>query len=304
MDIEKLLQKKIHRNQILKDEPMSKHTSLKIGGAAEYFIKIKTIEELKYILELSKEQNIPLQIIGNGTNLLVKDGGIEGFVVKLEFNDFKIKKTKDEVLITAGAGLSLATLSTIAVKEELTGLEFLSGIPGTVGGAIRMNAGAYGGEIKDIVLKTKYIDYEGRIKTLTLKEHEFEYRNSIFSRINAIILETTIKVKKGIKEEIDAKIKEYAEARREKQPLEYPNAGSTFKRKNGIITSKLIDEAGLKGYSIGDAEISTKHAGFIINKGKATAKDVLELIDYIKKIIKEKFNEDIELEILVLGKEK
>ena len=304
MDIEKLLQEKIERNRILRNEPMSKHTSFKIGGNAEYFIKVQNIDELKFVLKIAKENNVPFYIVGNGTNLLVRDGGIEGFVIKIEFNDFKVKKMKDEILIVADAGISLATLAVIALKEEVEGLEFLAGIPGTIGGAIRMNAGAYGREMKDIVVKTRYMTYDGKIKTLSLEEHKFEYRNSIFSEIQGIILETTIRAKRGNKEEIEKKIKEYTESRKEKQPLEYPNAGSTFKRKENVITAKLIDEAGLKGYSIGEAEVSEKHAGFVINKGKATASDVLELTDYIKKTIKEKFNEDIELEVLVIGKEK
>ena len=303
-EIEKILQEKIAKNRILKNEPMYKHTSFKIGGNAEYFIKIQSLEELKFVLELAKDKNIPIQIVGNGTNLLVRDGGIDGFVIKLELNDFKIKKMKDEILIIADSGLSLATLSVIALKEELSGLEFLSGIPGTIGGAIKMNAGAYGGEMKDIVVKTKYMTLDGKIKTIDLKEHKFAYRKSIFSEMDGIILETTIRAKRGNKKEIQEKIKEYADSRKEKQPLEYPNAGSTFKRKDNIITAKLIDEAGLKGFSIGDAEVSTKHAGFVVNKGKATAEDVLELVEYIKKEVKEKFNVEIELEILVIGKEK
>lgn len=303
-EIEKILQEKIERNRILRNEPMHKHTSFKIGGNADFFIKVQSIEELKYVLKIAQKRNIPIQIVGNGTNLLVKDGGIDGFVVKLEFNDFKVKKANNETLIVAGAGLSLATLSVIAVKEELTGLEFLSGIPGTIGGAIRMNAGAYGGEMKDIVVKTKYMTYDGKVRTINLEEHEFEYRKSIFSKIQGIVLETTIKAQSGNKTEIENKIKEYTSSRKEKQPLEYPNAGSTFKRKENVLTAKLIDEAGLKGYSVGDAEVSTKHAGFIINKGKAKAKDVLELVEHIKKQVKEKFNEEIELEILVIGKEK
>ena len=302
-ELEKVLQEKIEKKRILKNEPMHKHTSFKIGGNAEYFIKVQSIEELKYVLKVAKEKNISIQIVGNGTNLLVRDGGIDGFVIKLELTDFKVKKTQNEALIIAGAGLSLATLSVIALKEELAGLEFLSGIPGTIGGAIRMNAGAYGGEMKDVVVKTKYMTLDGKIKTIDLEEHKFGYRKSIVSNMEGIILETTIKAQRGNKKDIESKIKEYSELRKEKQPLEYPNAGSTFKRKENILTAKLIDEAGLKGYSIGDAEVSSKHAGFIINKGKATAKDVLELVEHIKKQIKEKFNEEIELEILVIGKE-
>lgn len=304
IDLDKQLQEIVNKNNILKNEPMSKHTSLKIGGNADYFVKIKSVEELKKVLELADENDVPVTIIGNGTNLLVKDGGIRGIVVKLNLNSFKIRKTSKEILITAESGMTLATLSNIAQKEEIEGLEFLSGIPGTIGGAIRMNAGAYGSEMKDVVVKTRYMTYDGKLKTLELDDHKFEYRNSIFSKLDVIIIDTTLKLKKGSKQEIETKIKEYATARRNSQPLEYPNAGSTFKRKEGIITAKLIDECGLKGFSIGDAEVSSKHAGFIINKGKATADDVLKLVEHVKKEIKNKYNLDLELEILVLGEDK
>lgn len=304
MDIEKELQEVINKKNIFKDEPMSKHTSFKIGGNADYFIKITSIEELKDLFKISKKHNMPITLVGNGTNLLVKDGGIRGFVIKIDMNNFKIKRTTKYVEITVESGMTLAALANVALKEEITGLEFLSGIPGTIGGALRMNAGAYGGEMKDIVVKTRYMTYDGKVKTMTLPEHKFEYRNSVFSKMNVIILDTTIRLSKGNKKEIDAKMKEFAASRKEKQPLEYPNAGSTFKRKEGVITAQLIDQAGLKGYSVGDAEVSTKHAGFIINKGKATAKDVLDLVEHIKKTIREKNNLDIELEIIVLGEEK
>lgn len=304
MDLENKLQEIVKRNNILKNEPMSKHTSFKIGGIADYFIKIRKIDELKNLLEFTNKNNIPTTIIGNGTNLLVKDGGIRGIVIKLELNDFKIKKTANEILITVGAGMTLAALSAVALKEEISGLEFLSGIPGTIGGALRMNAGAYGFEMKDLVFKTRYMTQDGKIKTLDLEQHEFEYRNSVFSKMNVVILDTTIKAKKGTREEIEAKINEFATMRKASQPLEYPNAGSTFKRKEGVITAKLIDECGLKGFCIGDAEVSAKHAGFIVNKGKATAKDVLELIECVKREIKNKCGLDLELEILVIGEEK
>ena len=303
-DLERQLQEIVKRNNVLKNEPMSKHTSLKIGGIADYFIKIKSIEELKNVLEFTNKNKIKTTIVGNGTNLLVKDGGIRGVVIKLELIDFKIKKMANEVQITVGSGMTLAALAAVALKEEIAGLEFLSGIPGTIGGAIRMNAGAYGSEMKDIVVKTRYMTYDGKIKTLDLDEHEFVYRNSIFSRLDVIIIDTTISVKKGNKEEIENKMNEYSVSRKNSQPLEYPNAGSTFKRKEGVITAKIIDECGLKGFNVGDAEVSTKHAGFIVNKGKATAKDFLELVEHIKKEIKNKTGLDLELEILVIGEDK
>ena len=302
--IDKSLHAVLKEKSILKNEPMSKHTSFKIGGNAEYFLKIDTIENLKKVIDIATSNKINITIVGNGTNLLVREGGIKGFVIKLELKDFKIRNNLDDVYITVQSGMSLSTLSNIAIKEEVSGIEFLSGIPGTIGGALRMNAGAYGMEMKDIVFKTKYMTYDGKIKTLEASSHEFSYRNSIFSRINVIILETTLKLKKGNSNEIKAKIDEYMKNRREKQPLEYPNAGSVFKRKDNYITAKLIDECGLKGYSIGDAEVSQKHAGFIINKGSASSKDVLDLIDYIKKNVKAKYKIDIETEIIVLGDEK
>lgn len=304
VNIEKELHEIINRNDLIKNEPMSKHTSFRIGGNAEYFIKVKSVDILKRILVLANKNKIPVTIVGNGTNLLVKDGGIKGFVLKLDFNDFKIKRNANEVIITTEAGMSLAALSSIALKEEISGLEFLSGIPGTIGGAIRMNAGAYGNEMKDIVVKTKVMTYDGKMKTMTAEEQKFSYRNSIFSNNKYIILETTLKLQKGKKADIKNKIDEYNTSRKESQPLEYPNAGSTFKRKEGIITAKLIDDCGLKGFNVGDAEVSRKHAGFIINKGNATAKDVLSLVDVIRNKVKDDFNEDIELEILVLGEDK
>ena len=304
LDIERQLQEIVKRNNVLKNEPMSKHTSLKIGGIADYFIKVKSIDELKNVLEFTNKNKIKTTIIGNGTNLLVKDGGIRGVVIKLELIEFKIKKTAKEVLITVGSGMTLAALAAVALKEEITGLEFLAGIPGTIGGAIRMNAGAYGSEMKDIVVKTRYMTYDGKIKTLDLDEHEFVYRNSIFSKLDVIIIDTTISAKKGNKEEIESKMNEYSVSRKNSQPLEYPNAGSTFKRKEGVITAKVLDECGLKGFNVGDAEVSTKHAGFIVNKGKATAKDFLDLVEYIKKEIKNKTGLDLELEILVVGEDK
>jgi len=304
--IEKELTEVLDRANVLIDEPMSKHTSFKVGGKADYFVKVTSVEELKKVFKISKKYNIKYTIVGNGTNILVKDGGIRGIVIKLDLHDFKIKRTanNDEVVITVDSGMTLATLASICLKEEISGAEFLGGIPGTVGGAIIMNAGAFGSEMKDIVVKSKVIDETGKIKTLSLDEHEFGYRKSSILKNKYIVLDTVLKLKKGTKDQIEALMKGYSDFRKEKQPIEYPSAGSTFKRKDEYITAKLIDVAGLKGYSIGDAQVSEKHAGFIINKGKATAADILELIDFIKERIKEKFNIDIELEIMVIGDDK
>ena len=303
-DIEKNLSEIVGRKNLLIDEPMSEHTSFKVGGTADYFVKVNELNTLKNLLKFITKNKIPFLVVGNGTNLLVKDGGIRGIVIKCNFNDFKIKRMKNKVEITAESGLTLATLAMICLKEEITGLEFASGIPGTIGGAIRMNAGAFGKEMKDIVIKSRYLTYDGKIKTITTEEHKFGYRTSALSKMDAIIIDTTLVAEKGNKSEIKAEMDEYAKFRKDKQPIDYPSAGSTFKRNGDLITAKLIDDAGLKGYSIGDAEISSKHAGFIINKGKATAKDILDLIKYTQKKVKEKFDVDIELEILVVGEDK
>jgi len=301
-EIESDLLKKVPKKNLKLNEPMSKHTSFRVGGPAEYFVIVEDLTQLKNVLKYAKQKNIDLTIIGNGTNCLVCDAGIKGIVLKLNFIDFKITRYKNYAKIIVGSGLPVCMLSNIALKEELASLEFLCGIPGTVGGAVLMNAGAYGGEMKDIVVSTKYMDMDGKIHKITNSEHKFDYRTSIFKSHNYIILETELQVgydlKKNIKEKIDQNIK----SRTEKQPLEWPSAGSTFKRCGDIITAKLIDECGLKGYSIGGAEVSTKHAGFIINKGNATSQDILELINYVKKTVYEKTKVKIEEEILIIGR--
>lgn len=280
---------------------MKKHTSFKIGGNADLLITLDNIKEIQEIVLLSKECKIPLFILGNGTNLLVKDNGIRGIVLKINLNFIEISEKEEIVEITVGAGNKLIPLARELAKKEITGFEFASGIPGTIGGAVRMNAGAYGREMKDIVLSTKYMDYDGNIHTINNKEHSFNYRTSIFEEKIGIIFETTLRLQKGKKEEIEKQIEECIEKRTKSQPIGLPNAGSTFKRGDNYITAKLIDEAGLKGYRIGDAEVSTVHAGFVVNKGNATAKEVLELIEYIKEQVYNKFQKEIVLEIEVIG---
>ena len=272
------LKSKFKYANILKDEPMSKHTSFKTGGPADIFIKIDNETELKEILEYAKQNNINLNIVGNGTNLLVTDKGIRGITLQPNLKEINIEEKENKILITAGCGVPIIKLSKIAKEHNATGLEFAVGIPGTVGGAIKMNAGAYGSEIREIVKETTFIDFNGDIKTISNSEHKFAYRNSIFSKINGIILKTVIELPKGNIKEIENKMKENILSRNEKQPIDKPSAGSTFKRGEGFITAKLIDECGLKGYKIGGAEVSTKHAGFVVNNGNATSKDILDLI--------------------------
>lgn len=290
--LEKLKQITDEKN-IFVDELMSKHTSFKTGGKAEYFVTPESKEELIEILKLEA----PITVIGNGSNLLVKDNGIRGIVVStIKLRNYKI----DGDTIEADAGMPLIMLSKIAAENGLTGLEFACGIPGTLGGAVFMNAGAYGGEMKDVVVTSEYLDKELKVQEIT--EHKFEYRKSIYSKeIDGIILSAKLKLQQGDINQIKEKMNQNLESRNSKQPINMPSAGSTFKRKDGVIVSKLIDEAGLKGYTIGGAQVSTLHAGFIVNKGGATSQDILALIQYVQNVIKEKYDIDIETEIKIIG---
>ena len=293
----------IPKDNILYKEDMKKHTTFKIGGPAECFIKIKTKEELKEILVFARENKIPITILGNGSNILVLDGGIKGITLTIQIEYLDIKQDDEKYKVYVGGGYKLAKLAQVFLKNEISGFEELSGIPGTIGGAVSMNAGAHGREMKDIVEKIKCVDINGNEKEFLNEEAGFGYRKSIFKGNSYIVTEVVLNLQKGKQEEIKEKMDEYAKYRKEKQPIEYPSAGSTFKRGKDYITAKLIDEAGLKGYSIGGAVVSTKHSGFVINKGNATAKDVLDLVKYIKDTIEEKFDKKIELEIEVVGEE-
>ena len=280
---------------------MSKHTSFKTGGNAEFYILVDNENQIKSLLDYSKQNNIDLYIIGNGSNLLVSDKGIKGIVAKISFEGLSITENEDNIIVEAGAGVKVMVLAQILKKKGITGFEELSGFPGTIGGANYMNAGAYGKEMKDVIIETKTLNKEtGNIENLRNEEQEFTYRGSIFKNKKYIILQTKLRLKKGNTEEIEKKMNEYLMQRKEKQPLEYPSAGSTFKRGDGFITAKLIDECGLKGYQIGGAQISEKHAGFIINKDNATTKDILDLIEYTKKKVFEKFGVQIEEEIEII----
>ena len=290
----------IPQENIYINEPMSKYTSFKIGGPAECLVKIKTLEQLNSILKYTKQNDIKLTVIGNGSYILVSDDGIKGIVAKIEIDNLKIDVQDEKVVITVGSGVKLGLLAQKCLKQEITGFEFASGIPGTIGGAIRMNAGAHGSEMKDIVKTITYMDRNGKINKIENEQAEFECRKSLFSHKDYIIIETEIQLEKGNTDEIKEKMAEYANFRKEKQPIEYPSAGSTFKRGTDFITAKLIDECGLKGYQIGGAQISEKHAGFIINKDNATAKDVIKLMEYTKEQVYEKFGKNIEAEIEIL----
>ena len=291
------LTEKIAPKRILLNEPMLKHTSFKIGGPADMLVIINNLEELKYAVEISKKYKLPITCIGNGSNLLVKDKGIRGVTIKLNLKGIEINNEEIQV----EAGVPLPILARTAYENNLSGLEFAYGIPGTVGGAVKMNAGAYGGEFGDIVVSTTYLDENLNVHTISNKEQKFSYRYSIFSGTNDIIIATKIKLKRENKNIIKNKMDENLLNRKTKQPINLPNAGSIFKRKNGYIPAEIIDKCGLKGYNINDAYVSELHAGFIVNKGNATAQDVLNLIEYIKTVVQEKYGTQLELEIKIVG---
>lgn len=325
MSIKEMIEKsnlKIDKEKILYNEPMKKYTTFKVGGPAECLIKISSKEDLKEILKFANENNIQITVLGNGSNVLVQDKGIKGITLIIKIEKIEIEnqaenlnnnkgKNKEEnsgnnnakVKIKLGAGEKIAKVGIKFSKEGLTGFEEISGIPGTIGGAVRMNAGANGREMKDVIKTVKCLDYYGNEKTFANEEMNFGYRTSILKTEKYIATEVEIELDKGNSEEIKEKMDMYKEKRKNSQPLEYPSAGSTFKRGEDFITAKLIDEAGLKGTKVGDAEVSRKHGGFIINKGNATASDILELVQIIKNKIYEKYQKKIELEVEVLGEE-
>lgn len=322
-EIEKVLKEKLPSANIKLNEPMKLHTSFKIGGPADFFITANNIQEIREVVNIAKENNLPLKVVGNGTNLLVKDNGFRGIILKTNLQEIKITKTKnkdeintkykinemessinckEEYIVNVQSGMALGKLAQILLKNEIGGFEFASGIPGTIGGAIKMNAGAYGGEFKDIVQDVTYLNEQNDIVVIQNMQCDFSYRHSLFSNKDYIILGCNLKLYKDTKENIKNKLDENLQSRREKQPIEYPSAGSTFKRGEDFITAKLIDECGLKGYTIGGAQVSEKHAGFIINKNNATAEDVINLIKHVTEIVHEKTGKKINLEIEIIGK--
>ena len=376
------LTKEILPEQIYMNEPMSRHTTFKVGGNADVFVKVKSIKDLKYIIKIAKKYDIHITVIGNGSNLLVRDKGIRGIVVKIDIDTIKIEhlcrnvmqqnkvlninqenqskeylerkkeineqdndkqsdvnkhsssnsinnanstETNKQVIVTVGAGVKLMSLAQELLKNNISGFEFASGIPGTIGGAVKMNAGAYGKEMKDIVVSTKCLDLknyyalheksyvddieitefinktdEPEIIELTNEQQNFTYRDSVFSDKRYVILETKLALSYGNQEEIKEKMQEYSNKRKATQP-NLPSAGSTFKRGEDYITAKLIDECGLKGYKIRGAQVSEKHAGFIVNTGDATAQDIIDLINYVKKVVYEKTGKAIKLEVEIVG---
>ncbi len=294
-DIEKIVPKE----NILFNEPMSRHTTFRVGGAAKCLIKINNKEQLKKLVPYLQITGQKYFILGNGSNLLVGDRGYSGIVVKLDDGNGSITVEGERMKVSAGTLLGKAAME--AKENSLTGMEFASGIPGTIGGAIVMNAGAYGGEMKQIVESVEVMNREGEILVLDNDTMEFGYRTSVIKSRPFVILETVLALKKGDKEEIGAKMEELAKQRREKQPLEYASAGSTFKRPEGYFAGKLIMDAGLRGFSIGGARVSEKHCGFVINSGNATAADIREVIEEVQQCVKAKFGVALEREVIYLG---
>lgn len=283
---------------VLENEPMSKHTTFRIGGNADVFVSPK-VSQVTDILALAKEYKVPVTVIGNGSNLLVGDKGIRGLVLSFgkEAEDIKLNGNR----MTVSAGTILAKTAAEAAKNSLTGLEFAAGIPGSLGGAIVMNAGAYGGEMKDVVVSAKVLTPAGEIKELSKEELDLSYRHSCIPGQGYIVLEATMELVPGDEIDIRERMADFKNRRLDKQPLEYPSAGSTFKRPEGYFAGKLIQDAELRGYTVGGAQVSEKHCGFVINKDGATAADVLQLINDVKRIVYDKFQVELEPEVKMIG---
>ena len=299
LDFEQRLAGLMDGERIKKDEPMKKHVTFRVGGNADYFVTVKNADEIAAVINLCKEEKVPYFIMGNGSNLLVGDKGIRGVVIQIakDMNDIEV----DGETITAMAGALLSKIAGAALNAGLTGLEFASGIPGTLGGAVVMNAGAYGGEMKDVLDMVRVLTPEGEILELGKDALKLGYRTSVVAEKNYIVLDARIVLKKGDKEKIREYMEDLKGRRTSKQPLEYPSAGSTFKRPEGYFAGKLIDDAGLRGFALGGAQVSEKHCGFVINKDNATALEIIKLIEEVQKRVKENSGVALETEVKKVG---
>lgn len=284
---------------VLCKEPMCRHTTFRVGGEAQCFIRISNKEQLMHIIPYLRQVEMPFFILGNGSNLLVGDKGYPGVVLQIGDKMNRVSVQGDK--ISAQAGALLSQVARAAMEHGLTGFEFASGIPGTIGGGVVMNAGAYDGEMKQVAEQVTVLDKHGEIMELSGEDMEFGYRTSVIKNRPFIVLEVRLKLQQGEREKIALKMKELTAKRKEKQPLEYASAGSTFKRPEGYFAGKLIMDAGLRGYSIGGAQVSEKHCGFVVNTGKATAADVAEVIQEVQERVKEKFDVMLEPEVIFLG---
>ena len=298
-EIRKMFCDLLGEDRVFTEEAMSQHTTFKIGGPADYFLMPDKGEDVGRVIKICKEKEIPYFILGNGSNLLVGDGGYRGAVIQIYRNMSSVTVAGNE--ITAQAGALLSAVAAAAKNASLTGFEFAGGIPGTIGGAVVMNAGAYGGEMKDVLTEVTVMNAEGDIFTLPTEELELGYRTSIIKTAGYIVLEAKIRLKEGDPEVIRETMKDLTIRRTTKQPLEYPSAGSTFKRPEGYFAGKLIMDSGLAGYQVGGAQVSEKHCGFVINAGDATARDVRTLMDNVRDIVYKKYGVTLEPEVKFLG---
>lgn len=289
----------INEERVLTEEPLHQHTTFRVGGPADYFVMPNKIEEVKAVVDLCQHANMPYYVLGNGSNLLVSDKGYRGVIIQIYKEMNKIEVVGD--CIKAQAGALLSKIGSVALEGGLAGFEFAAGIPGTVGGAVVMNAGAYGGEMKDILASVTALTPDGEVITLTNEELELGYRTSIILKKDYIVLEAVCQLKSGDKEVIRAKMDELKVQRVTKQPLEYPSAGSTFKRPEGYFAGKLIQDAGLRGFQVGGAQVSEKHCGFVINKDHATAADIVELMNRVSEKVMQEFGVTLEPEVKRLG---
>ncbi len=294
----KSVEEQIPELKVLVDEPMKKHTTFRIGGPADFYVEPDEKQLIKLLL-IAKECDMPVTVVGNGSNLLVGDGGIRGLTVGIGKGLSKIEVSDNT--ITAGAGAILASAASKAADASLGGMEFAAGIPGSIGGAVVMNAGAYGGEIKDIILSATVLTADGQVKEIQKEELDLSYRHSCIPEKGYIVLGAKLALTPKLQDEIRAEMAQLREKRVEKQPLEYPSAGSTFKRPEGYFAGKLVMDAGLRGYSVGDAQVSEKHCGFVINKGNAAAADVLTLIKDVQERVMEQFGVQLEPEVKMIG---
>ncbi|MFC4181973.1 UDP-N-acetylmuramate dehydrogenase [Saccharococcus thermophilus] len=288
------------KENVLRDEPLKYHTLVKIGGKADFLVWPTTYEQVVDVIRLKEKYQLPFTLLGNGSNVIVRDGGIRGIVMQLKYlNSIRCEGEK----IIAQSGADIKAVSRFALEHSLTGLEFACGIPGSVGGAIMMNAGAYGGEVKDVLDHVKVVTQKGELKTMYKDDLQLGYRTSIISKTHDIVLEVVFQLEKGDPQKIKAKMDDLTFQRESKQPLEYPSVGSVFKRPPGYFAGKLIQDSGLQGKGVGGAEVSTKHAGFIINKNNATAADYIATIEMVRKTVKEKFGVELELEVKIIGED-
>ncbi|EJT6665198.1 UDP-N-acetylmuramate dehydrogenase [Clostridium perfringens] len=300
MEFYKLLGEFYNEEDITVDSPMSEHIYFRVGGPADILVTPVNEEQVVNTLKLCREYNVPYFILGNGSNILVKDGGISGVVIK--FNKLN-KITTEGNCVIAQSGALLKDVSKAALENNLRGFEFACGIPGSIGGAVFMNAGAYDGEMAHVIKSARVIDENCNIKNLTKEELELGYRSSIVMKKGYVVIEATVELESGEYASIKDKIDDLTNKRESKQPLEYPSAGSTFKRPEGYFAGKLIQDSGLKGFSIGGAAVSEKHSGFVINKGGATAKDVLDVIAHVQKTVKENFDVELHTEVRIIGRD-